>query len=124
MFRLTSKLQVVKASLKNWQKTNRSHISSRVLKAKTNWEEAQGRLEGDPWSEDTMFLKRRATTNYQRRMRNKIACLVDGEGNMIHNQKDLEKLVVDYYKCLMTKETRDEEGSHDYGIFPKPIRRA
>ncbi|KAJ6421668.1 hypothetical protein OIU84_028948 [Salix udensis] len=49
MFRLTSKLQMVKACLKNWHKVNKSHISSRVIKAKADWDEAQEDEEQDYW---------------------------------------------------------------------------
>ncbi|KAB5511849.1 hypothetical protein DKX38_028877 [Salix brachista] len=140
MFRFTSKLQLIKAHLKNWHKVNRSNISIRVAKAKADWDEAQLRLDADPIAEETILLERnkakiylrlskdeeaffkqrsriqwltlgdRNTTFFHRsllhrKMRNRITCLEDGEGNIIHDQEGLGKVAVGYYRHLMNEET-------------------
>ncbi|KAJ6422264.1 hypothetical protein OIU84_027257 [Salix udensis] len=57
-FKLTTKLQMVKVSLKNWHKHNRTHITSRVSKAKRDWAAAQEKLDGDPYSEEASAVER------------------------------------------------------------------
>ena len=156
MFRFTSKLQLIKAHLKNWHKVNRSNISILVAKAKADWDEAQLRLDADPIAEETILLERnkakiylrlskdeeaffkqrsriqwltlgdRNTTFFHRsllhrKMRNKITCLEDGEGNIVHDQEGLGKVAVGYYRHLMNEEIGTGAGMQDYGGFPRPI---
>ncbi|KAF9685678.1 hypothetical protein SADUNF_Sadunf03G0079300 [Salix dunnii] len=66
MFRFTSKLQLIKAHLRNWHKVNRSNISIRVAKAKADWDEAQVRLDADPLAEETILLERNKAKLYLR----------------------------------------------------------
>ncbi|KAF9660842.1 hypothetical protein SADUNF_Sadunf19G0005700 [Salix dunnii] len=56
-FKLTSKLQLVKACLKHWHKVNINNISLRVNKAKADWDEAQMRLDANPREISTPITK-------------------------------------------------------------------
>ncbi|KAF9663490.1 hypothetical protein SADUNF_Sadunf17G0055900 [Salix dunnii] len=151
MFKLTTKLQLVKASLKKWHKENRSH-------AKLNWDMAQGRLDNDRNSVEAKMLERQAACSYQklykeeesfyrqssiiqwltlgdkntsffhrtlvhRRMRNKITSLEDRKGNVIHDQQGLGRVAIACYKDLMTARGNAEDVS-SVGQFPVSIPEA
>ena len=66
MYRLYTKLQWVKASLTSWHKHNRSHISSRVRKAREDWDRAQERLDNNPISMEARLTERQAAIHYQK----------------------------------------------------------
>ncbi|KAJ6753110.1 hypothetical protein OIU74_027883 [Salix koriyanagi] len=65
MFKLTAKLKWVKASLKNWHKYNRSHISRQVARAKSDWDAAQEDLDSNPGSDEGKDRERKAANFYQ-----------------------------------------------------------
>ncbi|KAJ6719961.1 hypothetical protein OIU79_007556 [Salix purpurea] len=73
LFRLTSKLQMVKAHLSNWHRHHRSDISGRVIKAKVIWERAQRVLDDNPLSNSGIFAERLAAKNYQELIRDEEA---------------------------------------------------
>ncbi|KAF9678102.1 hypothetical protein SADUNF_Sadunf07G0000100 [Salix dunnii] len=66
LFRLTTKLQWVKQSLKNWHKHNSSHISSRVVQAKADWDSAQTNLDQNPSSLIYRTREKQAAACYQK----------------------------------------------------------
>ncbi|KAJ6756449.1 hypothetical protein OIU79_028773 [Salix purpurea] len=58
------KLQWVKVNLRNWHKYNRSHISSRVVKAKGEWDNAQEMLDQNPSSPEARLVEKDAARSY------------------------------------------------------------
>ncbi|KAJ6430795.1 hypothetical protein OIU84_018327 [Salix udensis] len=65
MFKLTTKLQWVKISLRSWHKYNRSHITRRVAEAKNSWERAQEKLDRNPMSVAFQLAEKKSAKDYQ-----------------------------------------------------------
>ncbi|KAJ6420035.1 hypothetical protein OIU84_030040 [Salix udensis] len=66
MFKLTTKLQWVKISLKNWHKYNHTHITRRVLRAKAAWDKAQIMLDQNPGSNELKDMEKQAAKEFQK----------------------------------------------------------
>ncbi|KAJ6425788.1 hypothetical protein OIU84_026379 [Salix udensis] len=64
MYKLTAKMHKVKACLKNWHKFNRSHITSRVTKAKAAWDEAQKNMDANPRSKEAISAEKDMANRY------------------------------------------------------------
>jgi len=58
MYKFTKRLRFLKPTLKSMHRHNTSHISSRVVEAKTNWATKQILFDGSPQSKEHMRAER------------------------------------------------------------------
>jgi hypothetical protein len=65
MYQLTSKLWLLKNHLKTFHKHHSSHISSRVAKAKEEWDTAQLQLDQNPAGNELRINERRLARKYK-----------------------------------------------------------
>ncbi|KAJ6434807.1 hypothetical protein OIU84_000112 [Salix udensis] len=69
MFQLNTKLNKVKAHLRNWHKHHRQDISGKVVQAREDWEQAQTHLDRDPLNDRVKLEERQAAHKYHKLIR-------------------------------------------------------
>ncbi|KAJ6380478.1 hypothetical protein OIU78_027942 [Salix suchowensis] len=94
MIRLAAKLKSVKVALKAFHKQHSSHISSRVLEAKKNWEQAQFNLDRCP--RDALLI------NEERDKASVITRLKDADGRLIMDPQAIGNMAVTHFKNILS----------------------
>ncbi|KAJ6369366.1 hypothetical protein OIU78_001686, partial [Salix suchowensis] len=99
IFRITSKLQVLRSHLKRYHKRNTSRISARVKEAKNTWSNGQALLNERPL------------------IRNRIQSLSIDDGHMITDHDEIHQHAVHYYEKLLKDDNQGvqlQEVQEDY----------